>query len=232
MAANVPVAIVGSSGLRSVGIVAVDFLIRQLKTRLVTEIRSPHFPVIYQTRPSYAADPDLPGIGGARLLNGAITLPSIEIYESDNPRFILTRGYHANFQGQYEVAGQVLNVYQRYGVKRLFILAGCGMGEEAVCCGATTKELVSEMNQHGIKTGYEGPLMGFSGIMMGLAGLEEIESICLFGRSQPNPEDPELPDSEAARAVLTKLCELLKIDLDLSQLDNYPNQRKSEPVSF
>ena len=74
--------------------------------------------------------------------------------------------------------------------------------------------------------------MGFSGIMMGLAGLEEIESICLFGRSQPNPEDPELPDSEAARAVLTKLSELLKIDLDLSQLNNYPNQRKPEPVSF
>jgi proteasome assembly chaperone (PAC2) family protein len=211
-----PIAIVGSRGLRSIGIMALSYLIERLQPKLVAELHSPHFPIIYQTQPSYAAHPDYPGRSGVWLRKGTAELPMIKFYLSNVPRLLLVKGYHANFQGQYEVAEQVLDLLQSYGVRRLFVLAGYGVGEGRVCCAATSLELVDEMRHYGLDTGYEGPFMGFSGLVLGLAKLRGMEGVCLFGRSQPNLEDPELPDPKAAKAVLEKLCEVLDISLDLS----------------
>ncbi|MCJ7456412.1 PAC2 family protein [Candidatus Bathyarchaeota archaeon] len=212
-------AIVGSRGLRSVGKIAVDYLVEKLQPRLIEELYSPHFPMIYQTQPSYAAHPDYPGRPGVWLQHDRITLPKVEFHLSDSPRLLLTRGYHANFQGQHEVAEQVLDIYEKHSVTRLFVLAGYGVGEGEVCCAATDPELVDELKKHGIGTGYEGPFIGFSGLVLGLAKLRGIKGICLFGRSQPNPEDPESPDPQAARRVLEKLAGILELDLDLTGLE-------------
>jgi hypothetical protein len=212
-------AIVGSRGLRSVGKIAVDYLVEKLQPRLIEELYSPHFPMIYQTQPSYAAHPDYPGRPGVWLQHDRIELPKVEFYLSDSPRLLLTRGYHANFQGQHEVAEQVLDIYEKHSVTRLFVLAGYGVGEGEVCCAATDPELVDELKKRGIGTGYEGPFIGFSGLVLGLAKLRGIKGICLFGRSQPNPEDPESPDPRAAGKVLEKLADILELDLDLTGLE-------------
>jgi len=49
--------------------------------------------------------------------------------------------------------------------------------------------------------------------------LRGIKAACLFGRSQPSPEDPELPDPRAAKKVLEKLSSILHLNLDLSGLE-------------
>ena len=215
-------AVVGSRGLRSVGKIALDYLIERFQPKLIDEFYSPHFPMIYQTQPSYAAHPDLPGRSGVWLRHDGVQLPKVEFYLSDSPRLLLTRGYHANFQGQHEVAEQVLDIFEKHSVTRLFVLAGYGVGEGEVCCAATDPELVDELKKRGIGTGYEGPFMGFSGLVLGLAKLRGIKGICLFGRSQPNPEDPESPDPQAAARVLEKLADILELDLDLTGLRNMP----------
>lgn len=214
-----PIAIAGSRGMRSVGRIALDYLIEKLQPRLINELYSSHFPIAYQTQPSYAAHPDYPGKPGVWLQKERARLPRVEFYLSDTPRLLLTRGYHANFQGQYQVAEQVLDVYEKHGVKRLFVLAGYGMGEGEVCCAATDLELIEELKNYGVAAGYEGPFIGFSGLVLGLAKLRGIKAVCLFGRSQPNPEDPELPDPRAAKKVLEKLSSVLDLNLDLSGLD-------------
>lgn len=213
------IAIVGSRGLRSVGRIAVDHLIEKLQPRLIEELYSTHFPIIYQTQPSYAAHPDYPGMPGVWLEKDTVELPRVEFYLSDSPRLLLTRGYHPNFQGQYEVAERVLDIYEKHSVKRVFVLAGYGVGEGEVCCAATDLELVEELKKDGIGTGYEGPFIGFSGLVLGLAKLRGIEGISLFGRSQPSPEDPEYPDPRAAKKVLEALSRVLDLDLDLSGFD-------------
>jgi len=213
------VAIVGSRGLRSVGKIAIDYLIEKLHPSLIDELHSPHFPIVYQTQPSYAAHPDYPGKPGIWIQKDRAQLPRIEFYLSKSPRLLLTRGYHANFQGQHSVAEQVLDVYEKNSVSRLFVLAGYGVGEGEVCCAATDAELVDELKKRGIGTGYEGPFMGFSGLVLGLAKLRGIKGVCLFGRTQPNLEFPELPDVKAAKKVLGALNEILSLDLDLSGLD-------------
>jgi proteasome assembly chaperone (PAC2) family protein len=93
------------------------------------------------------------------------------------------------------------------------------VGQGEVCCAATDLELIEDLKKHDIGTGYEGPFMGFSGLVLGLAKLRGIKAACLFGRSQPSIEDPEYPDVRAARKVLEALSRVLELDLDLSGFD-------------
>jgi proteasome assembly chaperone (PAC2) family protein len=222
------VGIVASRGMRSIGIIAIDYLIKKLQPRLIDELYSTHFPLIYETQPSYAAHPDYPGTPGIWLQKIGAALPKVEFYLSLSPRLLLTRGYHANFQGQYEVAERVLDIYQKHDVKRLFVLAGYGVGEGEVCCAATDLELLEELKKHGIGTGYEGPFMGFSGLVLGLAKLRGIKGACLFGRSRPSIEDPEYPDPQAAKKVLETLNRVLDLNLDFSGFDE---TKASQPES-
>jgi proteasome assembly chaperone (PAC2) family protein len=213
-----PIAIVGSSGLRSIGRIAVEHLVEELQPKLVAELYSPHFPILYQTRPSYVSHPDLPGRAGIELKGGKVSLPRVEFYSLASPPLLITKGYHANFKGQYEVANQVLDLYQEFGVGRMIVLAGYGGERGAVCCSATDPELLEELKKQGIDKGYEGPFYGFSGLVFGLGMLRKIRGVSLFGKTRPNLEDPEYPDPIAAGAVLEKLNILLNLNIDLSKL--------------
>ncbi len=213
-------AIVGSPGLRSIGKIAVDYLVEELRPKLVAELYSPHFPILYGTKPSYAPHPDFLGQAGIKLEKGQVELIKIDFYSLASPPLLITKGYHADFKGQYEVAERVLDLYQEFGVKRMIVLAGYGTKGKDVCCAATDLELLEELMKYGISTEYEGPFYGFSGLVFGLGMLRGIRGISLFGRTQPNVVDPEYPDPKAAKAVLERLSSLLNLTIDLSKLDN------------
>ena len=59
-----PLAVVGSPGLRSIGKLVMESLIVKTQAMLIADLYSTHMPSIYQTKPSYAAHPMLPGTGG------------------------------------------------------------------------------------------------------------------------------------------------------------------------
>lgn len=208
-----PTAIVGSPGLRSIGKLAVNYLIQGLKATSFAELYSPHFPAIYYTKPSYAPHPSLPGSAGVRIEKTGLEIPAVHFCSATNPDLILTLGYHADFEGQFEVAEKVLDLFEEFRVKRIFVLAGYGYEGSEVCCAATDLKLIEEMKSYGIDTGYMGPFYGFSGLVFGLAKLKGIEGICLFGKSQPNLEDPEYPDPTAAQAVAHCLGTILGLKL-------------------
>lgn len=221
-----PTVVVGSPGLRSIGKIAIDYLIEGLKPRLIAELYSPYFPILYQTKPSYVSHPDYPGQAGTLLEKGQVELPRVEFYLVPSAKLLITKGYHANFNGQYGVANQVLDFYQEIGVKRMIVIAGYGMKGKEVCCAATNLELIKELKEYGIDTGYEGLFYGFSGLIFGLGMLRDIKGICLFGRTQPNVEDPEDPDPKAAKAVLERLSVLLNSAIDLSKLEEKEKKAK------
>jgi len=213
-----PVAVVGSPGLRSVGKLAIDHLISELKPTLIAELYSSHLPLFHQTSPSYAPSPEFPGEPGVTVAHNSTDLPKVEFYHSSNPDQIIARGYHANFHGQYEVAEKVLDLFKESRVERMFVIAGYAQEGEAVCCAATSPNMIEEMKRHSVEKGYEGPFYGFSGLVFGLAALRDIKGVCLFGRTKPNLEYPEYPDPYAAKAVLEKLRQILSLDLKLPDL--------------
>jgi len=193
-------------GLRSVGITVIDQLIKKVQAKLFAELYSTHFSVIFDTKPSYAPDPDFPGEAGIKVRSTIVELPKIQFYYMTTPTLIVTRGYNADFKGQYEVAEKVVAFYEEMKVKRIIVLAGYGTEGKEVCCAATDPKIVAEMKeQYGLEPGYEGPFYGFSGLIFGLAKAKGIEGLCLFGRTEPDLDDPEYPDEQTAAKLLKQL---------------------------
>jgi uncharacterized protein len=208
-----PVAVVGSPGLRSIGKLVVDQLITQTKAQSLADLYSTHLPTIYQTQPSYAADPSLPGIGGAIVEAGNVDLPRVQLFASIVPPLILVRGYHANFEGQFTVAKKTVDLLAEAGVRRMIAVAGFGATEKKLCVATNTQALLDEMKaKWGLGTGYKGPFMGFSGLVFGLAKLRGIEAVCLFAGTQPVEEDLEYPDNEASARALEQLNKILALN--------------------
>lgn len=210
-----PVAIVGSPGLRSIGKLVVDRLIAQTKAELIAELYSTHMPSIYQTTPSYAAHPSMPGMGGAIVESGNVDFPKVQFYACQNPPLIFARGYHPNFEGQFTVAEKVVEFLSEMHVKQMFVVAGFGSKEKKICCAANSQKAISDMkDKFDIGIGYKGPFMGFSGLVFGLSKLKDIEALCLFASTEPKEEDLEFPDMEASDRVVELLNRMLSLSKD------------------
>ena len=206
-----PIAIVGSSGLRSIGKLVVDKLINELKAELMAELYSIHLPLIYHTKPSYMSHYSLPGVGGVAVNEGQVNLPKVQFYMSFSPSVIIVKGYHANFAGQYDVAERVIQFLKQCGVKRIIVAAGYGSKTRKVSCAATSQDIIDEMrDKFKIEVDYVGPFYGFSGLVFGMSKLKGIEALSLFAGTQPNLENPEFPDSDSSNMILDILRQVLE----------------------
>jgi proteasome assembly chaperone (PAC2) family protein len=205
-----PTAVVGSPGLRSIGNLVVNQLIEKTQADLTAELYSTHLPLVYQTKPSYAAHYALPGIGGAKIEKGTLDMPKVEFWACSSPSLILVKGYHANFAGTYDVADEVLNFLSECGIKRIIVAAGYGSKTRKVCCAATDSELIREMKEKfKLEVEYSGPFYGFSGLVFGLAKRKGIDAVSLFAGTEPNHDNPESPDPESSELILDVLDEML-----------------------
>ncbi len=210
---HTPVAVVGSPGLRSIGKLAVERLIVETKAELFAELYSTHLPATYQTTPSYASHPSLPGMGGVLVESGNVDLPKVQFYASETPSLVFAKGYHPNFEGQFMVAQRVVDFLADSGVKRMIVAAGFGSREKKVCCAATSQQLLDEMREKfGVGPGYKGPFMGFSGLVFGLAKMRGIEAVCLFAATEAREDDLEFPDTEGADRVVQALGKILGLN--------------------
>lgn len=213
------VAVVGSPGMRSVGKLVVDQLVKETRAELIAELYSKHFPVIYETKPSFAAHPSLPGTGGVTVQSGSADLPKVQFYAGGFPPVVFARGYHANFAGQFDVAEKVVDLFTELHIRRMFVVAGYGSKEKKICCAATDQQIMDEMKEKfNIGADYKGPFYGFSGLVFGLAKLKGLEAICLFASAEPNPEDPELPAAESSKMILATLRQMLGFHLEPASL--------------
>jgi len=211
---NEPIAIVGSPGLRSIGKLVIDHIVEKLQPKLIAELYSTHFPIFFNTKPSYVPHPRFPGSAGISFRVKGVEFPKVQFYSFTSPDLIITNGYHANFNGQYEVAEKVLDLYKLFRVKKMIVLAGHGRKGKEVCCAATNLRIIEEMQKkYRIEVEYEGPFYGFSGLVFGLAKLRRIEALCLFGKTEPNLKEPEYPDENASNTILKQLSQILKFDL-------------------
>ena len=205
-----PVAIVGSPGLRSIGELVVNQLVKKANAELAAELYSTHLPIVYHTKPSYVSHYALPGVGGASVKQGQVYLPKVQFYTCFSPSMILAKGYHANFEGQYDVADEVASFLSDFGVTRIIVAAGYGSKTRKVCCAATNPHIIQEMKEKfKIEVDYKGPFYGFSGLVFGLAKRKGIDALCLFAGTEPNPEEPELPDPKSSEMILHVLDQML-----------------------
>ncbi|RLI81876.1 hypothetical protein DRP07_06405 [Archaeoglobales archaeon] len=162
---------------------------------------------------------------GVNVKDGLAHLPKIELYYHNKPELIITKGYQAEFTSQYEVASKVVDLFEKFNVKRIIVLAAHGSGGKRIFFASTDQRIAEEMNKLGILRREPGEFFGFSALVLGMAALRDIEGFCLFAETTLDHSNPEKPDFDAVIRILEKLNEILDLDVDVSKLKGKKDEK-------
>ncbi len=204
-----PLLIEGLPGMGNVGKIAIDFIIESLKAEKVYEINSYDFPNCVFVNEK-----------------GVVELPKIEIYHKkmkSNDLFLVSGDAQPiGERGCYELCDKVLDIFQDNGGKSLITLGGIGLEEmpkkPEVYCTGTEKKAINKLKISGVKTaeGIVGPVLGVSGVLLGLAKKRGMEGTILLVETYGNPAYLGIKES---RELLKVLNTNLKLGINISKLD-------------
>ena len=202
-----PILIEGLPGIGYVGKLAAEHLVAEFSAEKFAELYSPHFPhhVVVERD------------GSSRLLRNGFYFA-----RTDRKEFIIVTGdaQATSPEGHYEVVNLILDVAEKFGVKRLFTLGGYATGEyptakPKVVATASDPEFVHECEVPGVLKGVGvGSIMGASGLMLALGRLRGMRGACLLGETHGALIDPR-----STQAVLEVLGRILGIDIDTTALE-------------
>lgn len=204
---NEPIIIEGLPGLGSVGRIVGQEIIRSLGAKRIATLYSPLFPY-------YA------------LVNrtGLVRLPRNEFYywkgriEKKNLLIITGDCQPQTSAGQYEIADVIINYAKKYSAKLIITIGGYtseNKDEAKVIGAATNSDMLNRLTKLGVVVNRSGvPVVGVSGLLLGLAQPIKIPAICLLGETVGY-----VPDPKAAKSVLKILARLLGIDIDMRGIE-------------
>ncbi|HII71572.1 TPA: hypothetical protein HA265_02345 [Candidatus Woesearchaeota archaeon] len=206
------VLIVGLPGIGNVGKIAADFIIDEVKAKPLYNVFSYDLP-----NSVFVNDSNL------------VELPSIELYfkkrNGKGDLIILTGDVQpAEESSSYEFCEKVLDVAQKFGVSQIVTLGGIGLAEvpkkPQVFCTGNSKEVIKKFSK-GLKLneklyGIVGPIIGVSGLMIGLAGRRDIPAVCLLSETLGHPAYLGI---KGAREIVKVLNTRLDLKIKISELD-------------
>jgi len=211
-----PIVIEGLPGIGLVGKIAADHLISKMKAKKFCELYSPYFP------PQVITDEE-----------GVVRLVKNEFYYFSEGKqdFIVVAG---DFQGmspesQYEITGKILDVLAEFKPKVIYTLGGLGTGKVAKTPGVygatNSKKLIANLKKEKIifsgRAG--GGIFGASGLILGLGELRKMDAVCLMGETVG-----QVVDAKAAKVLLDKLSKIIKINVDMKDLDKQAKNTEKE----
>ena len=191
-----PIFIEGLPGIGNVGKVAVDFLIEELEAKKVYDIFSFTFP-----HSVFVNEDNL------------VELPHIGIYHKKVGKndFLFLAGdvQPMDEMASYEFTDMILNIAQKHKCKEIITLGGIGLHDvpknPKVYCTANSSNIIKKYNKSKALDpnlyGVVGPIVGVSGLLLGLGKRRNIEAISLLAETHGHP----------AHLGITGARELLKI---------------------
>lgn len=207
-----PVLIEGLPGIGYVGKLAADHLVEELDAEKFAEFSSHYFPHHVKINS-----------------DGVLSRVKIDFYHAeidDRDLILLCGDVQANSsEGHYSVANELLDLAERFGVKRIFALAGYATGKHS----SSKPKVVGASNDEGILEGFpekgidveegSGPIIGVSGLLLGLGKKRGIKGVALLGETHGM-----LVDHRSAQAVLEALMDILDFEVDVSKLEERANK--------
>lgn len=209
---NKPILIEGLPGIGNVGKVSVDFMIEELKADLLFIIRMSCMP-----HTVFVNDQNI------------VELPTIEVYHKQRKGkpdllFLVGDAQPIDERGAYEFCERILRLCQKLDVREIVTIAGIGLPQiphkPKVYCTANRKAIMQRYRK-GTKVqeklhGVVGPIIGVTGLLVGMAAEYDIEAICLLAETYGHPMYLGVKGSQAVLQVLEKQ---LGIKLNLKALD-------------
>ena len=204
-----PILIEGLPGIGNVGKIAVDFLIDELKAKKIATLHASNFPHTVFVNEDNLVD-----------------LPTIEFWLAKAKRdIILLSGdfQPSDEESSHEFCFKVLELLQSMKCKEMVTLGGIGLQQvpenPRVFCTANSKTIIKQWQKAKLNNqiyGVVGPIVGVTGLLVGLASRYGIEAIALLGETFGHPMYVGVKGS---KAILTALKDHLGIKIDLKKLD-------------
>ncbi|HEX2557904.1 MAG TPA: proteasome assembly chaperone family protein [Nitrososphaera sp.] len=200
-----PHLICGFPGSGYVGKLAVDHMIQELQAKHLVDIYSSSFPPQVMIRPDGTSD---------------LMKNSIFWWKGDGTDLLLLTGdsQPATPDSEYALADEVLNIASQFGTEQVFTLAayitGVFADKPKTFGTATHQEIVSTFASYNISTMDSGSITGMNGLIIGIAKLRNMKGTCLLGETSGY-----VVDAKASKAVLETLLQIIKVMVDMSNLD-------------
>ncbi len=207
-----PVLIASWPGVSNVSLNVATYLLKKLSFRRLGELRAVYF-----------FDPT--GVMVRNSLVEAPQFPKSEFYYWKNRRgendIILFFGEDQPAAKAYELANVVLDVAQKYEVKRVYTCAAAltrmhHTEQPHVWGAATNKEMAAVLKKHGLIQSGALQISGLNGLLLGIARERGLDGICLLGEVPVYAS--QLPNPMAALAIINVLTKILGIDVDTAEL--------------
>ncbi len=204
-----PVLIVGLPGIGTVGSLVGEHLRNTLKAKRLATLYSPHF--LHQA---------------IMMKNGGLRLASNRFYSCTNEKtgqsiVILVGDMQAGTpEGQYEINERIVRFFKSLGGSIVYTVGGYNISTQyvnkpRVFGVATDKETRENLKKEGVIVGQAaGAVWGSAGLIVAFSKEHGMHGACLMGETGMLEID-----ANAAKAVLEKLKNMLKLDIDLSSID-------------
>ena len=209
---NKPVFIEGLPGIGNVGKVAVDFLIDELKAKKLYEITSYTFP-----HSVFVNEDNL------------VELPIVEVFykqfNGKKPDLLLLGGdvQPIDEVSSYEFSEKILDMVQKFNGSEVITLGGIGLADipkkPRVYCTGNNKKIIDRYKSALVNNnlyGVVGPIVGVSGLLIGLAGRRDIPAISFLAETYGHPMYLGI---KGAKEILRILNSKLSLNIDINKLD-------------
>ncbi len=204
-----PLLIEGLPGMGNVGKITVDFIIESLKAIKVYEIYSYKFPNFVFVNEK-----------------GITELPKVEIYykKVKGKDLFLVAGdvQPVDESSCYDFCDNLLNLFQEFKGKEVITLGGIGLEDlpksPKVYCSGTDNAMLKKFTTNGVKNaeGVVGPIIGVSGLLVGLAQSRGLKGAVLLVETLGLPAYLGIKES---KELLTVLNKHYKLGLDINKLN-------------
>src|SRR3989344_1683788 len=207
-----PILIEGLPGIGNVGKVAVDFMVDRLNAKKIMEIYSHSFP-----HSVFVNEDNL------------VELPTVELFYKKRKGkrdliFLAGDIQPLDEESSYEFSHKVLDILKELNGSELITLGGIGLPDipekPRVYCTGTSKKMI-EKYRKGEKIsknlfGVVGPIVGVTGLLIGLAKEKNINGVCLLAETYGHPLYLGVKGSKEVLRILNKK---LSLDLDVQSIN-------------
>jgi uncharacterized protein len=207
-----PILVEGLPGIGNIGKVAVDFIIEEVNAKKLYEVTSFSFP-----HSVFVNEENL------------IEMPVIEVFYAKRKKqdLILLSGdiQPMDEKSCYEFCHLLLSKFESLKGKEIITIGGIGLQDvpkvPKVYCTGNNKKIIDKYKK-GTKLnnniyGVVGPIVGVTGLLLGLAGKKKIPAIALLAETIGHPMYLGIKGS---REVLKILDKKLDLGIDLNKLDS------------
>jgi len=207
---NKPILIEGMPGIGNVGKIAADMLVEQLKAEKIISFFSYCLPNSVFVKE-----------------NNMVELPKIELFHKRIGKqdflFLVGDVQPVNEEDSYKFAQCVVDTLVKKGCKEIIALGGIGLQElpakPKLYCTGNEKTLIDELVKQGANNklyGFVGPIMGITGLLLGLTKDKKIRSAAVLIETAAHPMHIGLRE---AKELMSFLDKKYKLGVDIKKLE-------------